>query len=81
MNRILKVGMLVLAGICLLASIATLASDSPVSRQCRTQCWLNELLHLLFGEGGARYVLATLWLTIGIGCLWLFLSRDQTDKS
>lgn len=66
MQGILKWGLWLVSFIALLGAGAILASPQPVRSLCRTSCWFNDLLFVLFGEGGGKLGLAMGWLGAAI---------------
>ena len=53
--------------ICLVIGGGTMVTSGSVRLMCRTNCWINDLLFVAFGDQGGKLVLGALWIC---GALW-----------
>ena len=66
MQSVLRLGLWVLSVIALLGAGVIFTSSQPVQSLCRTSCWFNDLLFVLFGEVGGKIGLSIGWLTVAV---------------
>lgn len=62
----------------ILVGLGFFAADVPVTRMCRRDCWLNEVLNLLFGDRIAKVVIGSLFLVLA-GVLIKFAARVRSS--
>jgi len=74
----LRAGIYAAALIGVLGGLSILGSDQPLRSICRTSCWLNDLLSIIFGERAGKLALSGLWFAAS---LWLVgLARKLSKK-
>jgi hypothetical protein len=66
MQSVLRWGLWVLSVIALLGAGVIFTSSQPVQSLCRTSCWFNDLLFVLFGELGGKIGLSVSWLAAAV---------------
>ena len=59
------------AAVLILIGLGFFASDVPVTRMCRRDCWLNELLNMLFGDSVAKILIGSIFLLLAAGFIGL----------
>lgn len=65
----------------MVVGVTILVSDTPLRQLCRTDCWLNEILFVMFGETRGKQALAILWCLVAtlLAALALRMSTSQTS--
>jgi len=66
MQSVLRWGLWIVSAIAFLGAGAIFTSSQPVQSLCRTNCWFNDFLFVLFGEIGGKIGLSICWLIAAI---------------
>lgn len=77
----LRIGIYAAALIGMLGGLSVLVSDQPLRSICRTSCWLNDLLSIIFGERAGKLALSGLWFAASLWLVWVArkLGRKISD--
>jgi hypothetical protein len=70
-RKLAKVFVYGFAAVLILVGLGFFASDVPVTRMCRRDCWLNEMLNMLFGDRVAKILIGCIFLALAFGFLGL----------
>jgi len=77
MQSVLRWGLWLVSFVAFLGAGAIFTSSQSVQSLCRTSCWLNDLLFVLFGEAGGKIGLSIGWLMAAV-ILAILAYRMQT---
>ena len=59
------------AVVMILVGLGFFAADVPVTRMCRRDCWLTELLNMIFGDRITKIFLGSIFLLLATSCIRL----------
>jgi uncharacterized PurR-regulated membrane protein YhhQ (DUF165 family) len=68
------------AAILVLVGLGFFASDVPVTRMCRRDCWFNELLNLMFGDRVAKALIGSIFLLLAVGFIGLVRRKGSSPN-
>ena len=77
-RKLAKVFVYGFVAVLVLVGLGFFASDVPVTRMCRRDCWLNEMLNMLFGDRVAKILIGCIFLALAFG--FLGLVRKSLNK-
>ena len=67
----------IFAIICFFIGAGIWISEDSLRMMCRIDCWINEILYILFGEGTGKVILGLLWILGGIWFLYQIIFKNK----